>query len=139
MVRQGSSAGEERVIAYEVTDDPFEHTPLLRTLLARPDPPTALITWNDILAASFIRSARLLGIDVPGQLSIAGFNETAVARVTSPRLTTVQLPLFEMGREAAELLIGRLQGRESSASPAQRVLASELAIRESCAPPAAGP
>lgn len=116
----------------------IEHDALVRALLARPAPPTAIFAWNDVVAASILRSAVRFGLRVPDDLSIAGYNDFPVAQLTTPPLTTVRQPLFRMGQLAVELLLQRIQhlrgGGADGALP-QRVIRTEVVVRESCAPP----
>jgi LacI family transcriptional regulator len=75
-------------------------------LLARPDRPTALFCFNDRMAAGAVLAARRLGLSVPDDLSLVGFdNEQIVALLVDPPLTTVQLPHYDMGRWAMEHLL----------------------------------
>lgn len=74
-------------------------------LLALEDPPTAIFAANDDMAAGVIRVAYDLGIDVPGQLSVAGFDDSSLARQIYPALTTVRQPLASMAEQAAAMLI----------------------------------
>ena len=74
-------------------------------LLTLKDPPTAIFAANDDMAAGVIRVAYRLGIDVPGQLSVAGFDDSSLARQIYPALTTVRQPLAAMAEVAAATLI----------------------------------
>jgi len=76
-------------------------------------------------------SDRLLGLRVPHDVALIGFDDFEIAALLHPRLTLVRQPAAELGRRAAELLFERLDGRSSK--PVQRVvLATELIVRESC-------
>lgn len=79
-------------------------------LLDGPAPPTALICANDDMAAGALSTAHGRGLDVPGDLSITGFDDTPVSEIVWPPLTTVHQPLKDMGREAVQVLSGRLNG-----------------------------
>ncbi|WP_053063975.1 LacI family DNA-binding transcriptional regulator [Caballeronia mineralivorans] len=79
--------------------------------------PTAIICGNDILAIGALLEAEAMGIDVPGTLSISGFDDIEIAAHSRPSLTTVRVPDREMGELAAQYLIDRLAGRDC-ASPA---------------------
>jgi len=103
-----------------------------RHLLERDDRPTAICAANDLVALGAIAAANELGIDVPRDLSVVGFDDIILARVTSPGLTTVHQPALEMGRAAAGLLIGRMSGDEIA--PRHLVLPPSLVIRGSTAP-----
>jgi DNA-binding LacI/PurR family transcriptional regulator len=101
------------------------------TLLDGPAPFTAIACANDPLAMGALARLAELGIDVPGAVSVAGFDDVPVASITSPGLSTVRLPLREMGRlgfvEAARVL-----GGDDLVST---VLPTELAMRGSTAAP----
>ena len=83
-----------------------------RVLLAAPRPPTAIVCGNDILAFGALTEAREMGVAVPGQLSVTGFDDVDLASHVAPPLTTMRVPSAEMGRLAAEYLLARLAGRD---------------------------
>jgi LacI family transcriptional regulator len=84
---------------------------LAREVLARPDRPTALFCYNDRMAMGAYRAATELGLDIPGDLSIVGFdNQELIAANLFPGLTTVALPHYEMGVWAVETLVHLLRG-----------------------------
>lgn len=90
-------------------DFTFRSGGLLTTqLLDQPDPPTALICANDDMAAGALSVAHGRGLDVPGQISITGFDDTPVSQIVWPPLSTVHQPLKEMGRKAVIALVNRL-------------------------------
>ena len=95
-------------------------------------PPTVVIAGNDALAVGALRQARVMGLDVPGDVSVTGFADIELAQVAVPSLTTVHVPHQEMGRRAARALIGRVQ--DGVAFQTQE-LAAELRLRESLGPP----
>lgn len=99
-----------------------------RALLARDSRPSAIFAANDDMAAGCLATARELGIDVPGELAVVGFDDAYVAPMLSPALTTVRQPIGEMGDEAARLLLERLSGREV---PACVELPHRIVVRES--------
>lgn len=103
-------------------------------LLNGDDRPTALFACNDVLAIGAIQAARARGLSVPEQLSVVGFDDTFLATVIDPALTTVGQPIRELGRQAIDLLHRQI-GEEDSAK--QRVvLLPELVVRQSTAPAA---
>jgi LacI family transcriptional regulator, galactose operon repressor len=81
-------------------------------LLELDRPPTAIFAFSDMIAIGAMRTARSLGIRIPDELSIVGFDDSAFAPVVHPALTTVRQPLAEMGATAVDLLV-RLMRRES--------------------------
>ncbi len=106
-------------------------------LLARAEPPTAIFASNDDMAAAAVSVAHRRGLAVPGDLSIAGFDDTAPATTVWPELTTVKQPISAMAEAALELLLADLKARRSGGPTggAERVLEHSLIIREYSAPP----
>ncbi|HXI77278.1 MAG TPA: LacI family DNA-binding transcriptional regulator [Steroidobacteraceae bacterium] len=100
-------------------------------------PPTAIFASNDDMAAAAISMARKIGLDLPGQLSVAGFDDAPVASMIWPELTTVRQPVSEMARIAADLII-QLEPRRNGWPERipRQLLAHELVIRNSTARPA---
>ncbi|MBB6427811.1 LacI family transcriptional regulator [Sphingopyxis sp. JAI128] len=106
-----------------------------RTLLAHSPRPTAILAQNDDMAVAAIAAARDLGLSVPGDLSVAGFDNSEVSRTAWPQLTTVNQPVREMAWDAANRLIAALDGESNSAAPSRHDHAHELLVRASTAPP----
>lgn len=79
-------------------------------IMDRPDAPTVIICGNDVLAAGALMRARQMGIDVPGRVSLVGFDDIGLASVANPPLATVRVPQIEMGRAAARMLLAKLSG-----------------------------
>jgi LacI family transcriptional regulator len=69
------------------------------------EPPTAIFASNDDMAAGVVSVASRLGLEVPAKLSVGGFDDTPLAQILFPQLTTVKQPIYEMGKMAANLLI----------------------------------
>jgi LacI family transcriptional regulator len=105
-------------------------------LLRLKDPPTAIFAANDDMAAGVIRAAALLGVAVPGQLSIAGCDDISLARQLCPTLTTILQPLSSMAERAAQILIHNADD-ESSLQGAE-IIPARIEIRESTGPAPAG-
>jgi len=102
-------------------------------LLAGNSPFTAICCANDLLALGALQRLAALGVDVPGEVSVAGFDDISTAALTAPSLSTVRLPLREMGRRGFEHADRVLAG----AQPERQVLPTEVVLRESTASPAA--
>jgi len=96
------------------------------------EPPTATFAANDDMAAGVIRAAKLLGVDVPGRVSVAGCDDISLARQVCPTLTTIRQPLSSMAERAALVLIANAQD-ESPLQGSEIVLAT-IQIRESTGP-----
>lgn len=90
--------------------------------------PTVVMCGNDVLAAGALSRALDLGYDVPGDVSITGFDDIELARYLRPSLTTVHVPHRDMGRAAAHQLIQQIEG---DAPPVQRQLDVSLTMRQS--------
>jgi LacI family transcriptional regulator len=101
-------------------------------LLALDRPPTAIFASSDEMAAGVLATAHRLGIAVPGMLSVAGFDDTDLAQVVWPPLTTIRQPIRALGYAAADLLLAFDERIE------RRRLDHELIVRASTAPPGGG-
>jgi DNA-binding LacI/PurR family transcriptional regulator len=101
-------------------------------LLRRPDRPTAIFAGSDIQAMGVMRAARQLGLDVPSDLSVVGYDNLPVATWIGPALTTVNQPLRDMAGTATRMLLDLARGEELATSRID--LVTELILRESTAP-----
>lgn len=108
-------------------------------LLAGPDRPTAIFASNDDMALGVIAVAGRVGVSVPGDLSVAGFDDTPSAQIVWPQLTTVRQPIVEMAAAATDLLIsGEARRASIEGMPApSRLLDFEIIVRASTASPPA--
>jgi LacI family transcriptional regulator len=103
-------------------------------LLARRNRPTAIFASNDEMAAGVYKAAARLGISIPADLSVVGFDDTPIAARLEPALTTVRLPIREMGRLAASKLLPPRVGEDTERN-AMAVMVPHLVERESAAAP----
>jgi LacI family transcriptional regulator len=106
-------------------------------LLSLPDPPTAIVGFNDKVAVGALSAATERGLRVPGDLSVTGFDDLDLAQATTPRLTTVRQPLEEMGRMAVGLMVRLLECHQIERLHVE--LATELVVRASTGPVPAQP
>lgn len=104
-----------------------------RELLTLPEPPTAIFAANDLSALGAMDVARELGIAVPDQLSVIGFDDIPEAALATPPLSTIRQPIRQMGSEALALLLELMAG-ETDRDPHVR-LPTELVPRATTAPP----
>ncbi len=100
-------------------------------LMTQSPRPTAVICGNDVLATGAIARAKAMGIGVPGDISITGFDDIDLAEVIQPKLTTVHVPHRRMGESAARLLLEIINGQTDCKSVE---LATEIVLRESLGP-----
>ena len=101
-----------------------------RTLLSKPEPPTAIFASNDDMAAGVIQTATEMGLNVPRDLSVAGFDDSALATRIRPALTTIRRPVRAMARLAANKLIAGIEGRHDEARVGV-LLDPDLIVRDS--------
>lgn len=104
----------------------------LRELMKRAAPPTALFSANDIVAIGALFECRELGVRVPDDLSIVGFDDLPIAQYAFPQLTTVRVPASEMGTRAVRVLLDSIAGKAARS----RRLETELVVRGTTGPPA---
>ena len=110
---------------------------LLPDLLALPDPPTALLAANDTLALAVMQACRTLGLSIPDDLSLIGFDDIEFSAQTWPPLTTVRVEKEEMGRLAVARLQERLRATNNSPEalpPVTMEVPVSLVVRQSCRP-----
>jgi len=127
----GIDIADHRVIdcSYNIT----EAKKKVRAILSAPEPPTALICGNDIIAHGAIYAAQSLGLDLPRDLSIVGIGDFKGSAEIEPGLTTVRLPAKRIGRGAADMIAALIEGR--TPEPPRVLLPSELMLRKSTCPP----
>ena len=101
-------------------------------LLRMPRRPTAIFAANDDMAAGVVRAATRLGVGIPGDVSVAGCDDIALARQLCPTLTTIRQPLSTMAERAALRLIG--DGHGETHPPGTEIVPASLQIRESTGP-----
>jgi DNA-binding LacI/PurR family transcriptional regulator len=105
-------------------------------LLSLANRPTAVFAASDVLAMGALAAARDRGLSVPGNVSIAGFDDIDFAAYTDPPLTTVKVPAYEMGQLAMKVLLERIENDASQVR--QYCLDTDLIIRGSCREPEEG-
>lgn len=103
-----------------------------RDLLTSGERPTAIVAGNDEIAVGVLAAAKELGVSVPGELSVTGFDDTPQTEWTTPRLTSVRQPLEGMGRMAVETILGMADGVQPASRHLQ--LATTLSVRDSTGP-----
>jgi LacI family transcriptional regulator len=106
-------------------------------LLDLPEPPTAIFAGSDEVALGAMEAARARGLRVPEDLSVVGFDDTQVARLASPQLTTIRQPLREMGAVALRTALQLAAGEKVDSHHVE--LATRLIVRSSATEPALEP
>ncbi len=109
-----------------------------REFLQEKNPPTAIFACNDDMATGVIRVAHQLGIHIPNELSVVGFDDIPLAQQIYPSLTTIRQPVRSMAERALEILMDQLRSKsatdKSQTSAEELKLVAELKIRESTGP-----
>jgi LacI family transcriptional regulator len=123
------SAGWSMKAGYHPMAPEIGYIPM-QALLEKTREFTAVFCFNDIAAIGAIRALKDAGLDVPGDVSVVGFDDIQSAAYSTPSLTTVRQPLLEMGKRGAQVLLERIADREKE-YPSEIVMAPELVVRES--------
>lgn len=105
----------------------------LAELMSQPVPPTAIFCHNDVMAIGAMYQAKKMGLHIPQDLSVVGFDDIKLSQYFDPPLTTVAQPRFQLGRQAMLLLLEQLYG--NTVHSGSRLLESELIVRGSTAAP----
>jgi DNA-binding LacI/PurR family transcriptional regulator len=108
-----------------------------RTLLEAKERPTGVLCFSDVVAQAVVHTAQDLGLRVPHDLSVVGFDDSPVAARVRPALTTVRQDFVEKGRAAATALTAALSGTAPKRAR-HRVLPTTLVVRDSSVSPPAG-
>jgi DNA-binding LacI/PurR family transcriptional regulator len=107
-----------------------------RDLLDRADRPTAVLCFSDAFAVATVQVAQSLGLRVPEDLSVVGYDDSPLATAARPRLTTVHQEVATKGQEAVRALIAQMRS-DPPGSPERVLLPTALVVRDSTAPPPA--
>ena len=103
---------------------------ILKQLIKFSNRPTAVFFYNDLMAMGALSGASSIGLRIPDDISIIGYDDIEYANYTVPRLTTVAHPKYEIGKKLAERMITRINNKKII--PQKFVFEPELIIRESC-------
>jgi LacI family transcriptional regulator len=106
----------------------------MQELMALEQPPTVVACFNDLVAIGALNAARMLGLRVPEDVSITGWDDLPIAAWEIIQLTTVRQSMVEMARTAARLLVDRIEGR-AGVEPRRVLFEPELVLRATLAPP----
>jgi LacI family transcriptional regulator len=97
------------------------------------NPPTAIFAGNDETAGGVYRACYIRGVRIPDDVTVIGYDDSPMANILCPPLTTMHQPIFEIGRRAAERVIAKIDGEPS---PKEAIaIVPHLIVRGSSAPP----
>jgi len=132
MEERGLSISAGRLMSEQTTsfEAAYEFT---TSQMAQPSPPTAIVYTNDEMALAGIAALQDLGLQVPEDVSVVGYDDLPMARYIRPALTTVRQPRSDVGRIAVELLMNQIRGNDAGTTN-HVVLAPELIVRRSTGP-----
>lgn len=99
----------------------------LQYFIQQEEKPTAIFSVSDILAVGVLKECNVQGLNVPTDMALVGFDKIDFSNMTNPSLTTIAQPMYQMGKNSAEMLIKKIKGEEL----ASIILDHELIIRES--------
>ena len=105
-----------------------------RSMLDRPDRPTAVLCFSDAFAVATIRVATSLGLRVPEDLSVVGYDDSPLATASRPQLTTVHQEVASKGQEAVRALMSVMRAEGDRPEPGRVLLPTSLVVRESTGP-----
>lgn len=126
--------GAREMSSYEAyMDEETAETHELVELLSKPDRPTAIFAVNDWMALKARKAIQIVGLQVPGDISLVGFDDLDIAQYQTPPLTTVAQNSAAIGAEAARRLIARIEGEENDSI--LTLVPTHLIVRGSTAPP----
>ncbi|MBK1875495.1 LacI family DNA-binding transcriptional regulator [Pelagicoccus mobilis] len=114
----------------EGTGEFVEGLDLAKTLLRMSDRPTAIVCATDLIAIGAMKAAQEMGLSVPNDLAVTGFDDIPWAKLSAPSLTTLRQPQNRIARETVNLLIERINSKDIS-NPRRLVFEPDLIIRES--------
>lgn len=125
-----TSAGLQQII-YSAADTTIEtgQEAALQALQTRPET-TAFVAINDAMAIGAMRAAREMGLKIPEDLAIVGFDNISWSGYADPPLTTVSVPMGDMGRMTARVLLDRINGTLTTST--RTIAATDLVVRASC-------
>jgi LacI family transcriptional regulator len=130
---QAHGLRDDRIVVAGTYSEAAGHEAMLELL--EDDPPTAVVAGNDLLAIGCYDALEESGLRCPDDVSVVGFNDMPLISRLQPPLTSVRVPQYELGVEAARLLLDRLSGR--TVTPRVVLLPVSLVVRGSTARPAA--
>ena len=131
IANHGLSVGNGYLVRGDFMEDGGERA--MHELLSSPNPPTAVLVANDLMALGALDTCRQCGVEVPADVSLVGIDDMPYGRFVRPRLTTISIPYYEAGRAAGTRLLARIRGDRG---PRQTImLESKLVVRESTAAP----
>lgn len=102
-------------------------------LLKMKNPPQAIFAANDMMAIGCYQVARKLGLKIPDDIAIAGFDDIFVSQVLTPRMTTVHVPIFDLGKKAADILIQKINSEKQKNQKIKHIkVSTTLVVGQSC-------
>lgn len=108
---------------------------VIRQILTLPERPTAIVAANDLVALDVLRVAAEIGLSIPDDVSVVGFDNIPESALATPPLTTISQPLHQLGIRAVNLAVETLEREAPATAPERITLPTSLVVRSSTAPP----
>jgi LacI family transcriptional regulator len=124
--KNGFKVDDDLIVQCDTIEDARKLVPDLMKL---PHPPDGIFAVNDMTAVGCVNALKALGYKIPEDVSIIGFTDGLVSTVSDPPLTTISQHGFEIGKKAAEMLLYRINNRESDRKPYTEIIDTELIVR----------
>jgi DNA-binding LacI/PurR family transcriptional regulator len=126
--KKGLSFDPDLVYACDNFEDAIK---ISRTVLKKQERPDAVFAVNDLTAIGVMKTAKQLGLNIPEDLKIVGFENSSSAQICEPELTTVDQFGYELGKKATELLLKRIKSGTSEYDSEKQVVRTNLVVRHS--------
>jgi DNA-binding LacI/PurR family transcriptional regulator len=134
LAQQGLTFESPNIAVHEVPCTRSGGEEAFRTIWSSEEHPTAIVSFSDVIAFGVLDAARELGVSVPAEVSVTGFDDLAEAQWSNPALTTVRQPIETKGRLAAEYLVESIAAGDNRKIQQQQLHTAFL-LRQSTAPP----
>jgi DNA-binding LacI/PurR family transcriptional regulator len=128
----GLSAHSEGICIREIPHTRAAGADEFKSIWAGPHRPTAIVCFSDMMAYGVLDAARAIGVSIPGDVSVAGFDDLLDSALVTPSLTTVRQPIETKGRLAAEYLVDAIAARRPDGTR-RDMLKTTLLVRDSTA------
>ncbi|MCO8292249.1 substrate-binding domain-containing protein, partial [Tetragenococcus halophilus] len=118
---------ENNILMYQSNDNPQKVLDRIKEHLNSANPPTAIVCYNDQLAISVIEVVKSMGLSIPEDISITGFDDYEISKYITPSITTMTHAKEQMGLDAAKLLVNLMEGEKGESI----VYEPEIVVRDS--------
>lgn len=124
---------DESMVLETKTSEIEEGIELAESLMKLPSKPDAVFSFADVTALGLIKGLKAMGVKIPQEVAVVGFNDSTMSTLIEPALTTVSQPAFEMGKKSAKILLREIEVVKNDDDPiiVETILKTQLVVRES--------